>query len=271
MKNDDFYSVRMLAQRDGSHHAGAERLCRRDAVERLAGMLVQRALIHPRGAAEEIRLTVEAVPAADIRRGGLPPVSSFAAATPEQGRQAAACLLQRAGVAAPAVAAAMDRLLAGAAGGGRNMRGAMLVDAASGRFLEPDGQRGVRVSRMDLAADLEAPLRAALAARGLDRPQVREALVLAAKLLAAPGVVAELCWSDDPDYVTGYVAAPELGYCRLAPLKAAGERHGGRAFFLSPAADVPTLIAFLERQPFLADRLGPIHPPRNWSDADAPL
>ena len=32
------------------------------------------------------------------------------------------------------------------------------------------------------------------------------------------GVVAELCWSDDPDYTTGYVAGKNIGYVRIKPI-----------------------------------------------------
>lgn len=46
---------------------------------------------------------------------------------------------------------------------------------------------------------------ARLQKKGFLGDHVREALVLASKGRAsAVGVVAELCWSDDPEYVTGY-------------------------------------------------------------------
>ena len=32
-------------------------------------------------------------------------------------------------------------------------------------------------------------------------------IVLATKVSAHPATVAELCWSDDPEYITGYVAS----------------------------------------------------------------
>ena len=39
---------------------------------------------------------------------------------------------------------------------------------------------------------------------------VQEALVLASKVLSAPNVVGELCWSDDPNYIIGYVSANNI-------------------------------------------------------------
>lgn len=262
-----FYSIRMHAALDGHHLSGGERLAGAAEVEGLAAALVRRALTHPRGQAEEIRLMVEAVPAASLIHGRLPDLRTIMVGDFRQGRRAATATLVRAGVAAGAAATAMETLAAGAAPGGRGMRGAMLVDAASGERLEPDPARGVRVSRMDLAPRAERELRAALAPVGLDNPHVREALVLAAKVLTAPGIVAELCWSDDPGYTAGYVAAPALGYIRFPHLKPAGEERGGRAFFFRREIfDLPRILECLERTPFLAAEAGAVHPATGWDE-----
>ena len=85
---------------------------------------------------------------------------------------------------------------------------------------------------------------------GLTDSHVREALVLAAKVAAAPEVVAELCWSDDPEYTAGYVAS-KAGYFRFPRLKEYGDPVGGRIFFVRPDCDLPLLIDYLERQPVL--------------------
>jgi 6-carboxyhexanoate--CoA ligase len=91
---------------------------------------------------------------------------------------------------------------------------------------------------------------------------VAEALVLAGKVLHAPGLVAELCWSDDPAYLAGYVADPLHGYQRITRLKAAGEGFGGRALFVRPEDwQCDRFMAYLERQAVLFDELGTIVPP----------
>lgn len=251
------YSIRMHSSRQGRHLSGAERLAAAESVEALTAALVGRALEHPRGPAERLRLTVEAVAPEQVLYRSLPDLRTVPVADLAAGRRAAEQLLVRAGVTPAAAAAALAALAAGAAPGGVAMRGAMLVDAANGRRLESDPARGVRVSRMDLTPAAEEQLRQGLRPLGLDNPHVREALVLAGKVLAAPGIVAELCWSDDPGYTAGYVAAPTLGYVRFPHLKALGDERGGRAFFLrnDPGA-LPALIDFLERQPLLFDRLG---------------
>ena len=82
----------------------------------------------------------------------------------------------------------------------------------------------------------------------------REALVLASKVQAAPGIVAEICVSDDPDYVTGYVASKSLGYRRIATIKERGDPSGGRIFlFRGPRGLVPDCIRFLQERTVLVE------------------
>ncbi|BCR05743.1 6-carboxyhexanoate--CoA ligase [Desulfuromonas versatilis] len=261
------YSIRMHASRQGAHLSGAERLGGRQDLESLAAALLRRALEHPRGEAEQIVLTVEALPAEAVASGRLPDLTTLCVADYRQGRQAALRLLVAAGVREVAASLAIEALAQGASPTGGNMRGAMLVDADSGERLEPDRARGVRASRMDLAPGAELQLRLRLAERGLDNPHVREALVLAAKVLSAPGVVAELCWSDDPDYTAGYVATPFGGYQRMPHLKPAGEERGGRAFFIRRAGlDLPALIDYLEHAALLITEVGRINGEIEWEN-----
>lgn len=265
--DESLYSVRMHSRRENRHLSGAERLVGPADLAAAAAAMVRRALDHPRGRAEEIRLAVDLVPPSAIRRGRLLDLRTFRVRDYQQGRGAARCLLQQAGVAEAAVTAAMDWIAQGAAPDGRAMRGAMLIDAESGARLEADPARGVRASRMDLTADAEAELRTRLAERGLDNPHVREALVLASKVLAAPEVLAELCWSDDPDYTAGYVASRSFGYVRFPQLKPLGEERGGRAFFVHRAGlDRAGLVAFIEHAVLLIDRIGTIGGAEDWRD-----
>lgn len=68
----------------------------------------------------------------------------------------------------------------------------------------------------------------------------------------APGIVAELCISDDPDYVTGYVGSLELGYVRIMKLKEMGDPNGGRIFlFDSSKASAEECIDFLQKKKVL--------------------
>ena len=257
----------MHASRCGGHLSGAERLGGKEDLETLAVSLLRRALDHPRGRAERICLTVEAVAPEAVRTGRLPDLTTLTVEDYRQGRRAARALLADAGVDPAAADSAMQTLAAGAAPEGSSMRGAMLVDAADGLRLEPDRCRGVRASRMDLTPTAALRLRAGLAPLGLDNPHVREALVLAAKVLCAPGIVAELCWSDDPDYTAGYVASPSHGYVRFPHLKPLGDERGGRAFFLkSEGLDIEEVIDYLEHAVFLIDEIGALHGAHPWEE-----
>lgn len=259
--NAEFFSIRMRASLGGQHISGAERLATADRVEALTAQMTARALAHSRGVPDEIRITVETVPPAALRFGQLPDLTTVPVATVEQGRTAALAELVRAGVSELAAKQTMAALTHGAAPDGGSLRGALLVDAASGVRLEPDQARGVRASHMDLAPAAEAELRAVLASRGLDNEHVREALALAAKVMQMPGFVAELCWSDDPPYTAGYVTSRQRGYVRYPHLKQAGDPNGGRAFFVQPAGfDLAAALDFLQRTPILFDRIGAIHP-----------
>ncbi|NJC88603.1 MAG: 6-carboxyhexanoate--CoA ligase [Desulfuromonas sp.] len=260
----DLYSIRMRAEHDGSHCSGAERIAAAGDLPALAAELVARALGTGSGAPDRVHCSVDRL-AGEILYRRLPDVQTFDVPDWMTGRACASALLLRAGVAPVAVAVAMAQLAAGPAPGGRVMRGAMIVDALTGTRLEADPARGVRASRMDLVMDARQGVSAELAAAGLGHHRVAEALVLAGKILGAPGIVAELCWSDAPDYLSGYVADPHHGYQRITRMKAAGDGFGGRALFVRTSGwTLEAFVAYLERQAVLFDSLGTIAPPQPW-------
>jgi 6-carboxyhexanoate--CoA ligase len=69
--------------------------------------------------------------------------------------------------------------------------------------------------------------------------------------------VAELCWSDDPDYTAGYVASAGMGYVRFPLLKQLGDTKGGRAFFVDKdALDMDAFLRYLEKEATLITDTG---------------
>lgn len=260
------FSIRMRAARDCEHISGAERIAAAPELSAIATAMIARALHHSRGNPASIRLAIDALPAASLNYAPLPAITTVLVSNVKQGRSAALAELQRAGVSEIAAAMAMNALASGAAPGDRVMRGAMLVDAASGERLESDPVRGIRVSRMDLSPAANAALNLALHESGRDTLHLREALALAGKVLCSPGIMAELCWSDDPDYTAGYVASPARGYVRFPHLKEIGDHLGGRAFFYRRAEfDLTALTAFLEEAPILFTTVGLIHNDEEFS------
>ena len=227
-----YFSVRMRASTQGRHISGAERIVGAAHVAETCAQLAQRALEHPKGAAAQTHLTVEALESNAITYADALRVEVAACADPAAARATVTGLLQS---LTPHAEALIRTTFAA-----RDMRGAMLVCAGTGIRCEPDRERGVRVSHMDAVEYVHAT----------GKDAAREALVLASKVAAHPDVLAELCISDDPDYTTGYVAHAGT-YTRIPHIKPHGSPAGARAFLIREGADVAALINYLERQPVL--------------------
>jgi 6-carboxyhexanoate--CoA ligase len=249
------YSVKMRSAQGGSHEtggrhiSGAERVVEAAVIKQVATEMIDRALGHSRGCADFINLKIEAIAAAAFITVPLLAIQTLSATELTEGRQLAVQALIKAGVTAAGAESGLAQLMARKDG----MRGAMLLSATSGERLDELGERGVRVSCMDIADDRQLDWH--LAELGLTNIHVREAVVLAAKVVSAPGVIAELCWSDDLDYTTGYVAT-STAYIRLPHLKQADDPAGGRAFFVTPGTIISDLIFYLEEQPVLVELRG---------------
>jgi 6-carboxyhexanoate--CoA ligase len=232
------FCVKMRASRCGEHVSGAERIVDERLVPRAVAALAERALSHEKGTPDFINIKVEE-PGEMVRLKALA-VSTNEVSTAAEGRARAAQLLAEAGVGRANEIMALFRE-------SYSMRGAMLVDADTLERLEPDRERGVRATRMD-AADT------AVCGVFRGKNHFAEAVVLATKVANAPGIVGEVCVSDDPGYVTGYVAAKSIGYQRITVMKEAGDPCGGRIFlYRGPREDVEKCIRFLERQSVIVE------------------
>lgn len=244
------YSVRMRSAEGGAHEAGgrhisgAERIVSKDRVGETAGAMLRRAFSHTRGQADFINIVVEKIADEKVEKVPLLPVKTCESRDVTMGRQMAENSLVKMGVTLRAAQKGMAALLSLT----DSMRGAMLICAETGRRLDDAKMRGIRVSRMDI--EDEESFHQLLAEQGMKNTHVQEALVLASKVAAAPNLIAELCWSDDPEYTTGY-AASSAGYIRIPHCKPLGSLLGGRVFFIKPESDVESIIDYLENQPVL--------------------
>lgn len=240
----NFFSVKMRAsrERDGvrEHISGAEHMVAASEVPELARDLVLRAQNHSKGVPDFINIKVEEVEEASCLRLKALPVRSLSCETAQEGLALARDLLRKAGVADPD---AVVRLMPKAG----KLRGAMVLDADTLERLEPDRERGVRATNMGRAENTQ---------KGTTKNHYAEALVLATKVANAPHIVAEICISDDPDYVTGYVASKSLGYVRILRLKEMGSSEGGRIFlYRGPREELSATLEFIERKPVLVEDL----------------
>lgn len=262
---DQLYSVKMRSARGGPHEAGgkhisgAERIVPAAEAAAVAGQMVLRAQGHERGRPDFINIKIEGLAGEDIRELTSLPVYTIKTGEWREGLRLAERLLELAGIKPEVARQAITCLLEGPAPGGGNMRGAVLMDVNTGCRLEPDPGRGVRAAYMDYHPSVLGELEQRLARYGLNNNHVREALCLASKVASVPSIAAELCWSDDPGYTAGYVAAAGLGYLRLEHLKEKGSERGGRVFFWDPRrGQLEETLRLLEREPCLITRLGGI-------------
>jgi len=235
-----FYSIRMRAAQRSlevgeKHVSGGERIGSKVQIEPIVNQLLHKASNHSRGEADFIQITVEKITRHQIRY--LPPLkmTTVDVDSIEKAHSEARAILTSVGVSQQAQNVAFHLL-----NSSQNLRGAILLHSKTGLRLDDRGIKGVRVSRMDWH-DAHVNL----------NERVREALALATKVANSPCTIAELCWSDDPDYVTGYVSNHEIGYVRISPLKREGCESGGRIFFVSDEVDLESYIHYLEREPIL--------------------
>ena len=244
----DYYSLKMRAsqqigegdQKREQHISGAERIVSREAVDAVCSAMARRALTHSKGDPDFINIKIEKVCEKDIQILKALPVTRVDVDSWHQGLDKAFELIDQA-----AELKDFRKKLPELLRETFPMRGAMLYDIATGERLEPDHERGVRATYMD-----------ALHSREVDsqKNHFNEAIVLATKVANAPGIVAELCISDDPEYVTGYVASKELGYVRIMKMKEVGDENGGRIFlFDSRKATAEECIAYLQKKKVLVD------------------
>ena len=242
----DYYSLKMRASQhvgegENSHEqhiSGAERIVSRESVEAVCSAMVHRAMTHSKGDPDFINVKIEKIRESDIQVLKALPVTRVDVETWQEGLEKAFGLI---GGAAAGIREKLPELLRETF----PMRGAMLYDIATGERLEPNHERGVRATYMD-----------ALHSSVVDscKNHFNEAIVLATKVANAPGMVAEFCVSDDPNYVTGYVASKELGYVRIMKMKEMGDENGGRIFlFDSRKAKAEDCIEYLQKKKVLVD------------------
>ena len=239
-----------VSSRKEVHISGAEGLYRSSEIHATVKRYIERAFHHPKGRADHIVITIEDIQQ-ELQKIPLLPVATMRCDTPDEGEEITGLLLQSLGISKKSVHRAFALIKRS------TMRGASLLTAKHGHRLEPDIKRGVRASRLGIEPDVLKVLSRRLQKFRINTEIVKEALILASKVVSCPQVRAELCVSDDPDYTTGYVASKHFGYLRIPHIKNKGSRTGGRAFFVDEVAQVKKIITYLEQIPVLVTKGAP--------------
>lgn len=255
MKN--LYSIRMRASKEVKsqnsklteiHISGAEGLYEASEIQRIVKEYIERALNHPKGKADKIIFTIEDIKQKPKEISALP-IATVNSRTPDEGKSIVIKLLQSLGISKKAINIAFELIKKG------SMRGAAIITVEKGNRLEPDNERGVRVSRLGINKSALKALSLRLSKLGINTDTVKEAIILASKVASCDHMIAELCVSDDPYYTTGYVASKKIGYLRIPNIKHTGSKSGGRAFFIKEEINVEGIINYLERMPVIIGRV----------------
>jgi 6-carboxyhexanoate--CoA ligase len=230
---------------NGSQHlSGCERLVPDDEIATVVQILLERISIHTRGKADMINIRIDRINKAKICQIPVLKIESSEFLTIEEAHNNAVTSLMEFGVSEIAARKGVESIK----NLSTSMRGGMMLDAITGERIDNLGERGVRLSHMD--CENESAFLSFLAKSGVGSEKVRDAIVLASKAAFAKGYMAELCWSDDPHYITGYVASKKI-YRRFSPMKQRENNIGGRIFFVETGADLNGLIDFFEHSPVL--------------------
>ena len=235
------YSIKMRASnKEEGHISGAEKMIPEEELQQYCSRLLERALRHSKGKPDFINLKIEVVNEEEIIHLPALAVTTVETESVSKGQQVVLDYLRKLNLGrAEEIMSVWSQSYA--------MRGAILLDADSLKRLEPDRERGIRATYMGMETEDEIKQSACGG-----KNHFNEALVLATKVVSHPNIVAELCISDDPDYVTGYIASKEFGYVRITTLKEMGSPHGGRIFlFRGNEKDKEDCISYLQKQKVL--------------------
>lgn len=242
------YSIKMRASAHGAHISGAEKIIPDSQAPAYASGLLQRGLTHPKGRPDLLNIKIERLQDGDILYLDALPVNTVEVSDVREGVQEIRKFLNALFLEnTENIIALLPEM--------NSMRGALLLDVDTLERLEPDPERGVRATYMDQ----EAGPQNGKAVCAAPKDHYQEAIVLATKVANAPNIIGEICISDDPGYVTGYVASKSSGYKRITKLKEYGSENGGRIFlYRGSRGDVGKTIAYLENQPVLVRNVQPL-------------
>ena len=230
----------------GKHISGAERILREDEIEEELINVYRRAITHERGKPDFINLKIEKIDEDEIIYKKRLNINQHQVNSIEEGLNLAKDILKENSVSEESADKAIQNLLDLE----ESMHGAMLFDKDSGERIDDNGIKGVRVTGI-ASADI-SKYKESMKNDGREGLHLEEALILASKIASCKGIVAELCWSDDPSYVIGYVGTKD-NYERIPILKEEGNPIGGRVFFvdsnqLNDDYTLDDLIDYLENQ-----------------------
>ena len=192
MSAEELYSIKMRASKKENgtdvHISGAEKIVEAPDVDIFANALIERGMHHSKGEADALNLKINKVCKENIIYLDALSVETIEVETWEKGQEEIKKYLKETGIDNPQdVMQFLDETYA--------MRGAMLLDVDRLIRLEPDKKRGIRATNMDQERMKGDRI-------GNEKNHYEEAIVLATKVANCPGIIGEICISDDPPFIT---------------------------------------------------------------------
>ena len=244
----ELFNIKMRASKwnndksESEHISGAERISNEYCLDEIIKRLVYRAVNHEKGNPDSINISIDRIDVNKVTYIPCLDVTTIESKTPSDGRHYIVEILRKLNIEDIKIQEILNIL-----DSTNNMRGAILLDLDNMKRADGKKKRGVRATGMDLEDSIKDELGEALKIHDLNNNHVKEALVLASKVMYPRGVLAEICISDDPSYTTGYISIKDKGYFRITNLKEIGSKKGGRIIlFDSRHGDVDEYIDFLE-------------------------
>ena len=217
----------MRAVSNNIHVSGSERILYEANLEKVFLGLISRAL-SSYTPPETIHINVEPIEPESIKYTQSLDIKTITSPSCEDAGKTAKGILGSTGIKTGVIENAINLLNFGPAPEGNNMRGAIIMDYFTGNRIEPDLRRGVRVSRIDYSEEARQLIKKELQRHDIFHERVIDAVAIATKVCSRNETIAELCWSDNPEYTTGYVASEKNGYVRITNMKTKGLTKGGR-------------------------------------------
>lgn len=228
------YSLKMRSsvnfQGKEVHVSGAEKIIREENLEKNILEMLRRALSHTRGKAEMINLKVEKLDDKCIKQINALPVYEIDSSNPSEAKMFITEMLKYIGIINTDFVFETLRL-------SYDLRGAAIFGLKSNHRIDSAYTRGVRATYMDYENSETSY-----------KDQFKEAIVLATKVAHAPGIIGEICISDDPECTTGYFASKSLGYIRIYNIKNIGDCNGGRVFIHNEDCKLEKTIDFIQNE-----------------------
>ncbi len=239
-----YFSIKMRASKNGKHLSGAERIIKKEGIEKTINDLYKRGFLkNP----DELSIKVEKITSRIVKIPKTLKVQNLNFENYNLANKKAVNLIaETTGINKEIVKYYVNLIHTGASPDKENMRGAMIVDTEGNR-IELDRNRGIRTVFVDFE-NRKAVLKKLFNKNYTER--TADAVALTTKNLYYPDMIAEYCISDEPDYTTGYVSVKGI-YYRFIPLKKEGNPKGGRIYFVKKEINLNDFYNYLQKIPVL--------------------